>query len=139
MERAYTDGHRTTKERNLPACIRTLCKMLIVRTRDDRAMSRNSVVGRTFRSNRYDAIHIVLPAVLLAAVALKAHHLATEPVISTCLLHSRPRYRLIRIWDVARVSEYGENRFGRRAESLGDPTIPVGKVVISEPKMGESS
>lgn len=38
-----------------------------MRTRDDRAMSRNSVVGRVFRSNLCDALRIVLAAIPLAA------------------------------------------------------------------------
>ena len=60
-----------------------------MRARDDRAMSRVSVVGHVFRCTPYDAVRVVLATVLLLAAGLKAHQLATEPVTGVGLLHSR--------------------------------------------------
>ena len=47
-------------------------------------------MGRVFPKRGYDAVRIVLAIVLLAAAGLKAHQLATEPVVGSGLLHSRP-------------------------------------------------
>jgi len=46
-------------------------------------------VVRRIRPSGYDALRVVLGAILLAAAALKAHQLATEPVIAPGLLNSR--------------------------------------------------
>jgi hypothetical protein len=63
--------------------------MLACRLRSE-AMSRAAVVGQVFPKRGYDAVRIVLAIVLLAAAGLKAHQLATEPVVGSGLLHSRP-------------------------------------------------
>ena len=55
-----------------------------------KAMSRAAAVGRIFPRSGYDALRIVSAVALLVAAALKPHQLATEPVIGSGFLHTRP-------------------------------------------------